>query len=147
MKNETKVNGVIGQVARIREQANLFIEQELRRVNVDGILPAHGAVLYFLFQQQEPVAIKEIVEKVGRVKSTVTGMIKTLELYGYLEKAPSPEDGRVMLVQLTGKGRAIRPQFEAVSARLQEKVYGDMAAADRQLLAGLLERILANLEK
>ncbi|VGO17635.1 hypothetical protein PDESU_06236 [Pontiella desulfatans] len=145
MTTRNPINGIIGQVARIREQANLLIEQELRNVNIAGILPAHGSILYFLFQQNEPVAMKEIVEKVGRVKSTVTGMVNTLEHYGYIEKFPSAEDGRVILVQLTEKGLAIRPEIEAISAKLIDQTYGDMPQADRTKLADLLARILDNL--
>lgn len=49
--------------------------------------------------------IKAVVESVGRVKSTVTVTIRTLEKYGYLCKFPSDTDRRVMYVELTAKGR------------------------------------------
>ena len=145
MKSKVQTDGIVGQVARIRERANLFVERELRKVNLEGVLPAHGSILYFLFQQERPISMKEVVEKVGRVKSTVTGMIKTLEQYGYVQKKASPEDGRVMLVQLTEKGRAIKPQFDAISVRLQAKLYGEMREADRAVLARLLKQVCANL--
>ena len=145
MTTQEQVKGIIGQIARIRERANLLIEQELHRANVDGILPAHGSVLYFLFQQDAPVPMKEIVEKVGRVKSTVTGMINTLEQYGYVEKSKSTDDGRVMLVQLTDKGRSVKPVFESVSKTLQEKAYGDMRTEDRVTLTHLLAQVAGNL--
>ncbi|MDZ8117977.1 MarR family winged helix-turn-helix transcriptional regulator [Pontiella agarivorans] len=136
----------MAQIGRIREHAALFIEQELKKEAIHGILPAHGIVLFFLFQQNHPVAMKEIVEKAGRVKSTVTGMVNTLEHHGYVEKFQSPEDGRVMLVQLTEKGRAIRPAFENISARMLEKLYGDMPQTDREKLIELLSQVLGNLK-
>lgn len=147
MTTKGQVNGIVGQISRIREQANLFIERELRGIQIEGILPAHGSILYFLFQQDKPVAMKEIVEKVGRVKSTVTGMIHTLEQYGYVEKFQSPEDGRVMLVQLTEQGSSLRGPVSKISDSLLEKVYGDMMPEERESLAGLLERVRRNLEK
>ncbi len=146
MTTEEQIKGIVGQIARIREQANLLIEQELRNVQIEGILPAHGAILYFLFQQNQPVAMKEIVENVGRVKSTVTGMVSTLEHYGYVRKFQSPEDGRVILVELTEKGKALEEPVGAISGRLLEKVYGTMPAADREILARLLMQIRGNLE-
>jgi DNA-binding MarR family transcriptional regulator len=146
MKNKPRINGIMAQIGRIRECAALFIEQELKKEAIHGILPAHGIVLFFLFQQHHPVAMKEIVEKAGRVKSTVTGMVNTLEHHGYVEKFQSPEDGRVMLVQLTEKGRAIQPAFEDISTHMLEKLYGDMQQADQEKLIELLSQVLGNLK-
>ena len=147
MKTQEDINGIIGEISRIRERANLLIERELRTANFRGILPAHGAILFFLFQQDKPVAMKDIVEKVGRVKSTVTGMINTLEQYGYVKKEQSPEDGRVMLVKLTDKGRSLKPVAEHISAKLVEKTYGDMPEQHRIRLAEDLHQVRLNLEK
>ncbi len=146
MTEKPHINGIMAQIGRIREHAALFIEQELKRNEIHGILPAHGIVLFFLFQQQHPVAMKEIVEKAGRVKSTVTGMVNTLEHHGYVEKFQSPQDGRVMLVQLTEKGRSIRPAFEEISGRMLDKLYGGMPPADREKLVDQLTQLLQNLK-
>ncbi|QBG48508.1 MarR family transcriptional regulator [Verrucomicrobia bacterium S94] len=146
MTEKPHINGIMAQIGRIREHAALFIEQGLKEENIKGILSAHGIVLFFLFQQQHPVAMKEIVEKTGRVKSTVTGMINTLEHHGYVEKFRSPEDRRVILVQLTEKGREIRPAFERISTGMLEKLYGDMPQTDREKLIELLSQILDNLK-
>ncbi len=146
MIEEAQIKGIVGQIARIREQANLFIERELARLNIKGILPAHGSILYFLFKQNEPVAMKVLVEETGRVKSTITGMVNTLEQYGYVEKFQSSVDGRVMLVKLTDKGKSIEKPFLDISEKLQNKVYGDMPQEDRETLIRLLMQVCQNLE-
>lgn len=138
--------GILGQISRIREQANLLIEQELRNCDIEGILPAHGSILIYLFSQDKAVPMKQIVEKVGRVKSTVTGMIKTLEQYGYVEKFQSAEDGRIMLVQLTDKGRTLKSPMKDISTSLIKKVYGDMPESNRETLTALLQQVRSNLE-
>lgn len=147
MNSFNKNFGVINQTARIRELANLFIEKELRKLNIDGVLPAHGSIFVFLFNQNQAVPMKDIVGKVGRVKSTVTGMINTLEQHGYLTKYPSAEDGRVILVELTEKGRQMKPIFESISKDLIGKAYGEMAEADRDFLIDKLIQIRTNLEQ
>lgn len=147
MTTQAQTKGVMGQIGRIREQVGLFVEQELKRKEIHGILPAHAAVFLFLFEQNEPVAMKEIVEQIGRVKSTVTGMVNTLEHHGYVEKTQSHEDGRVMLVQLSDKGWSIRPAFEKILDRVLIKIYGDMPDEDRQTLLRLLTQVVSNLEK
>ena len=139
--------GIIGQIARIREQANLLIEAELRRRSVEGIVPAHGAVLAFLFQQSKPVPIKAVVENVRRVKSTVTVMINTLEKHGYIRKSPSESDNRVTYVELTPKGRRFRKDFDEISRVLVNRIYGDMSEKDRERLVKQLENIESNLNE
>lgn len=139
--------GIIAQIARIRESANALIEAELRKRSIKGIVPAHGAVLQFLFQQSKPVPIKAVVEKVGRVKSTVTVMINNLERHGYVQKLPCDSDSRVTLVQLTPAGRKLRKDFDQISKTLMDKVYGDMKEKDRQVLVDLLDVIENNLRR
>ena len=137
--------GIIGQIARIREQANLLIEAELLRRSVEGIVPAHGSVLAFLFQQSKPVPIKAVVENVRRVKSTVTVMINTLEKHGYVRKLPSESDNRVTYVELTPKGRRFRKDFDEISRTLLSKLYDEMSEKDRERLVRQLEKIESNL--
>lgn len=138
-------SGVVALIARIRESANLLIEHELKARGIKGIVPAHGAVLNFLFRQSEPVPIKSVVRHIGRVKSTTTGIVATLERHGYLYRQGCCEDARSVRIGLTGKGRALMQDFEQISARLLERVYGDMPADDRRRLLELLARIEANL--
>lgn len=137
--------GIVGQIARIREQANLLIERELRDRSIAGIVPAHGSVLNFLFQQTRPVPIKAVVEEVRRVKSTVTAMVNTLERHGYVRKKPCRTDNRVTYVELTRKGRKLRSDFDEISRLLLRRVYGDMNEKNRERLVRQLEQIEQNL--
>ncbi len=141
------MQGIVGRVARIRELANAIIDRELASRRLEGLQPAHGSVLAFLFGQQKPVPVKEIVERVGRVKSTVTGMVNTLERHGYVHKTPSAEDGRVVYVELTQKGDALRAEFDAISKALLDSVYGKMPRRDREVLVQLLSRVESNLRE
>ncbi len=122
-----------------------MIEEELRSRSITGLLPAHGAVLSYLFRQRRAVAIKEVVKRVGRVKSTVTGMLNTLDQHGYVHKTPSDTDRRVVLVELTKKGRALKPDFDHISERLIRRLYGSMSQQDRETLFRLLSELERNL--
>jgi DNA-binding MarR family transcriptional regulator len=137
--------GIIAQIARIRELANTLIEMELRKRSIDGIVPAHGPVLVFLFQQKKPVPIKSVVEKVGRVKSTVTVMINTIERHGYLRKLACETDNRITMIELTQKGRKLRKDFDEISKILRDKLYGNMNMKDREYLVNLLDSIEKNM--
>jgi len=144
MKNKSP-KGIIDQISKIREAANLLIERELNLRKIEGVVPAHGMVFAFLFQQQGPVPIMSLVKESGRAKSTVTGIVKTLERYGYIYRQASPEDGRSFHIGLTEKGWSIKSDFEEISDLLIRKVYGDMATEDQESLVALLAQIEKNL--
>ncbi|MBN1360579.1 MAG: winged helix DNA-binding protein [Sedimentisphaerales bacterium] len=141
------VRGIAGQIGRIREKANALIEMELKSRGIKGVVPAHGPVLAFLLQQNEPVPIKAVVETVQRVKSTITVTVSTLEKHGYLRKLPCETDARVTYVELTPKGRRLRKAFEEISRALLNKLYGDMSDKERERLVRQLDRIEANLSQ
>ncbi|HNY76923.1 MAG: winged helix DNA-binding protein [Sedimentisphaerales bacterium] len=141
------VNGIAGQIGRIREKANALVEDELKRRNIKGIVAAHGHVLAFLLRQKRPVAIREVVEHVRRVKSTVTVTIRTLERHGYVRKSPSETDARVTYVELTAKGRGLQKDFEEISEMLRSRLYGDMSEKDRERLVKQLDGIEENLSQ
>ncbi len=122
-----------------------MVEKELHDRGIKGVVPAHGPVLSFLLQQSEPVPIRAVVERVRRVKSTVTVTISTLEKHGYLRKFPSETDARVTYVELTPKGRGLQKDFEAISLALRSKLYGDMSERDRERLVKQLDEIEENL--
>lgn len=140
-------NGILGRIATIREAANLFLERELHARGMTGIVPAHGSVLHFLFRQSKPVPIKALVQQIGRVKSTVTGIVNTLERHGYLFKQGCDQDARSVRIGLTEKGWALKPDFDQISAKLLAQVFGDMPEPDRQRLMELLAKIEDNLKE
>ncbi len=143
--NNKNTEGIVAQIARIRESANALIEAELRKRSIEGIVPAHGAAFVFLFRLQKPVPIKAVVDGTGRVKSTVTVMINTLEKYGYVQKSPCRTDSRVTYVELTPKGRKLKKDFDEISTILREKIYGNMSRKDREVLIELLTEIEQNM--
>lgn len=138
-------DSLVERISRIRDLSHLLIERELAARGIRGVLPAHGGVLAFLFRQTAPVPIKDLVAFTGRAKSTVTGVVQTLERHGYLERLVDQSDSRVWAIRLTSQGRALRADFEEISRQLLEAAYGRMAQQDRETLIGLLAQIEHNL--
>ena len=141
------IRGIAGQIARIREKVHALVEKELRHRGMKGIVPAHGAVLAFLFRESKPVPIKAVVENVRRVKSTVTVMIDTLEKHGYIRRIRCETDSRITYVELTPKGRSLRKDFEEISQVLLGRLYGEMGEKDRDRLVKQLDVIEGNLDR
>jgi len=137
--------GIVDLIDRIRDRANTIIVGELKSRGITDILPAHGRALAALYEAEGPIPIKEVTESTGRVKSTMTVMIRTLEKNGYVTRTPCSDDGRSVLVSLTEKGRRLFPAFQEISNLLIDAVYGDMSGGERELLVGLLVRMDENL--
>jgi DNA-binding MarR family transcriptional regulator len=130
-------------ISRIREKANRFILQELKKHNLAGIVPSHGDILVALYLHH-PLTMKNLAEMIDRDKSTVTTLVDKLIRLGYVEKKTHPEDNRMTLVFLTGKGRGLKPAFLGISEALQAKVYKSLTGKERRTLVDLLRRISDN---
>ena len=63
--------------SRIRKAADKFIENELKKSGLDGIVPSHGDIIaYLLLNGKTPM--QEIAKKVDRTKATTTVLIDKL---------------------------------------------------------------------
>jgi DNA-binding MarR family transcriptional regulator len=74
----------------------------------------------------------------------VTTLVDKLIALDYVEKVKDDPDSRVTLVKLTEQGKALKPDFEEISARLLSKVYEGISAEEQQGLVALLSRIRNN---
>jgi MarR family transcriptional regulator, lower aerobic nicotinate degradation pathway regulator len=75
-------------------------------------------------------------------KSSVSGLVERAERRGLVTRAPSPADGRAVLVSLTKDGRMLvaeaASQFEADVLALLNR----LSPSDRGALSGLVSRLL-----
>ncbi|MBN2301677.1 MAG: MarR family transcriptional regulator [Lentisphaerae bacterium] len=141
----TGPNAIIAQIARIHEQMNRLIIQELQRRNITGIVTSHGDILAALFEYEE-LAMAEVARLIRRDKSTVTALVNKLIEAGYLEKYQSATDRRVTCLRLTDQGRALEPDFRVISEILLQRVYRGFSTDDQQTLVALLNRLHANVQ-
>ena len=86
--------------------------------------------------------INELGKLLDLDKSSVSGLVERAERRGLVTRAPSPTDGRAVLVSLTEEGRSLVGEasslFEAdVSALLQR-----LSQQDRHALTTLVTRVL-----
>lgn len=75
-------------------------------------------------------------------KSSVSGLVDRAERRGLVARAPSPTDGRVVRVELTGEGRSL---IEGASSEFAADVFAlldRLPRADRRSLASLVSRLL-----
>jgi MarR family transcriptional regulator, organic hydroperoxide resistance regulator len=89
---------------------------------------------------------RHVAEEVGISKGTLTGVLKTLETRGLVERHDHPDDGRLVLVRLTGKGEKLMTRlFPAFNAE-EAFVARPLNSKQRTGLADSLRAIVSHLE-
>lgn len=138
---ETK--DIISLICKIRYKANRFIINEMDRYGMKGFATSHGDILCQLLKN-EKLTMKELSEKVGKDKSTITALVNKLVDQGYVEKVRDEQDSRIVFVMLTEKGRGIGPVFNKISDELIKTVYKDIPDQEREELVKTLLKIKNN---
>ncbi|MEM9105264.1 MAG: MarR family transcriptional regulator, partial [Pseudomonadota bacterium] len=100
-----------------------------------------GGMLLQSLNEIEPAPIQKLVELMGRDKSQMTRLIQMLEGRGYLQRQPSPTDGRVSLLRLTSKGSAFVGEIGVLMSDVIDDVLSPLNAEERDVLASLLRKV------
>ena len=141
-----EIRGIVRKVSLIRHQANEFMRNELDNAGFNDVETAHGTIFEILLTSPPPITMKTFVEKTGRAKSTITGVIDTLEARDYVERKAIPGDRRQVGVAATEKSRILESRFGSMSDRLLDTIYRDFSSEERVDLCNLLNRALDNLK-
>ena len=138
-------NAIVALIGKVKYSANIFIENELSINGIHDLSISNGSVLFILFKNNGKTTIREIVEILGKTKSTISDMILSLEKTGYVTKKQDVEDNRVVLVELTEKGYATKEVFGNVSQKLINQLYTGFSDEEKKMLMQLVLRVSDNL--
>jgi DNA-binding MarR family transcriptional regulator len=138
--------------ARATECAmNLVFTADLLVKRISGLLqpfdlsPASGLVLGILADSEMPLPPHKIAERLIISRATVTGLIDSLERRGYARRIPHRSDRRMLLVELTDKGRQVADAFRPIVHQNQKVWLGALSEADQQRLITSLQKLQATL--
>ena len=97
-------------------------------------------ITMMVFWEERQLSVKELGARLYLDSGTLTPVLKSLEKKGYVSRARSRQDERVLLVQITPEGDALKER--AIS--IPEKVAGcvRLDAAETMELYRLLHKVL-----
>ncbi|WRS31090.1 MarR family transcriptional regulator [Actinomycetaceae bacterium MB13-C1-2] len=101
-----------------------------------------GRVLAAL-KLQDKIATKDLAYVLGLHPASLNETLAKLTKEGYITREQSPEDGRVMLVKLTDKGRALQQQGHPSPLG---NVFDCLDQSEQANMAGYLDRVNAALK-
>ncbi|MGV8859102.1 MarR family winged helix-turn-helix transcriptional regulator [Rhodoglobus sp.] len=94
----------------------------------------------------EPIETRQIALEGGFSKATLTGVLSTLERRGWLTRARSVSDGRLVVVKLTDRGRELMVELFPAFNLQEQAVTGPVDPNKREELAEMLRVITAGVE-
>lgn len=88
----------------------------------------------------------EVARRLGVTPATLSESVFGHVQKGYLDQAPSSRDRRVKVLQLTDRSKTLMRQIKRLAAESEVVMARGLEDKDRERLATLLDRVLANLE-
>ena len=101
-------------------------------------------IAMLVFWEHKKMNVKELGEKLYLDSGTLTPVLKSLEAKGYVRRYRSTEDERVLLVEVTEAGRALRD--EALSVPAQRACHVVLSPEESLTLYKLLYKLLSAIE-
>lgn len=101
-------------------------------------------IAMLVFWEHKKMNVKELGEKLYLDSGTLTPVLKSLEAKGFVRRYRSTEDERVLLVEVTEAGRALRE--EALSIPAQMACHVVLSPEESLTLYKLLYKLLSAIE-
>ena len=100
-------------------------------------------VLKFLYAQPSRRArMVDIENCYSLTHPTTLGLLKNLEMKGFVTRVPNPEDARSKLISLTGKADAMQDELVSLGSAIADKLTVNLTENEKQQLAKLLQKLL-----
>ncbi|OZM79381.1 MarR family winged helix-turn-helix transcriptional regulator [Pseudonocardia sp. MH-G8] len=133
--------GVVAALVRSSFLVNAVYAESSREY---GLTSQQGQLLCVLMAQ--PYGMGELGAMLGLAKSSITGLVDRTERNGLVRREPDPQDMRAVRVALTPRGSRLAEEFYVETCRRIEELPAGLSAAERDVLADLLGRVVCDNE-
>lgn len=86
----------------------------------------------------------ELCRAMSYDSGSMTRMLDRLVKRGFVQRSPSPEDGRAVRLSLTPAGQALHPQLRPIAIAVLGEHLKGFSAEETALFMNFLERVIAN---
>ena len=137
---DTSAMGIIGRVSRLER----MIAPQLKRVFAKhNLVPWEFDVLATLRRSGHPhrLTAGQLLSAMMITSGAVTNRIDRLEAKGLIRRAPDSNDGRVVLIELTGAGRRKIDAALPDHASNEARIIAGLPRRERAMLTRLLRKL------
>jgi DNA-binding MarR family transcriptional regulator len=135
-------------IGRVRAQLLAAIDAELARDEFLAPLEVTSAqliVIVNLAGRECATSASELCKGISYDAGAMTRMLDRLEAKGLVRRTRSPDDRRLVNLELTQAGKAAYPRLREISMRVLNRSLRDFSHAEAQSLEDLLLRLGNNL--
>lgn len=135
-------------IGRVRAQLLSAIDTELTKDDFLGPLEVTAAqliVIVSLAGRECATSASELCKGISYDAGAMTRMLDRLEAKGLVRRTRSPDDRRLVNLELTQAGKAAYPRLREISMRVLNRSLGDFTRDEAKLLESLLQRLARNL--
>jgi DNA-binding MarR family transcriptional regulator len=105
-----------------------------------------GYAVLTLTCEERSVETRVAAAAIGISRGTLTGVVRTLESRTLVRRVPHCRDGRLVLLEPTTTGRRLARRLAPRVAAAEARAVGCLDGVERDVLAGLLVRLVADLK-
>jgi DNA-binding MarR family transcriptional regulator len=91
--------------------------------------------------EQDEVTFSRLAEITNNSKPTITEMINKFVRMECVYREPCPDDGRILYIRLTDKGRKIAKADQNALRRVIERMMNSLDEDETDLLIGILQKV------
>lgn len=136
---------VITRLLRLRGHIDAELESVFRAYGLSA--PDYGALVTLArISDAGGVSQQRLAEELGLTAGTVSVRVDRLVSQGLAERQADPDSKRSTLVALTAAGRELFERVVPAHLANEERVLAALSADERQLLSGLLRKLLVEFE-
>ncbi|MEA3184932.1 MAG: hypothetical protein QOJ74_1409 [Ilumatobacteraceae bacterium] len=100
-----------------------------------------------LLARQPSWRMSDLAEALRIDPSTATRAVQRLVASGLAKRCPHDDDGRVVMVEITEAGRSRHAEVNARRGELMAHMLGAFTAAERPIVADMLERFVSAIDE
>lgn len=133
-------------ITKIKQIQGRVLERLLSEHGISEFNGAQGRILFVLWEKDN-IPIRELSDKTGLAKTTLTSMLDRLEGSGHITRAFDPADRRTVRIRLTENARSLHEKYEEVSEEMNVIFYRGFGDDEILAFEKMLGKILENLIK
>ncbi|MDD5712466.1 MAG: MarR family transcriptional regulator [Smithellaceae bacterium] len=133
-------------VTRVSLAATSVFKRAFAEAGLTELRPAYMGVLMCLWNE-DGLKVIELGRRAGLEPSTMTGLIDRMERDGLVTRVPDPEDRRVLKINLTEAGSAIKDTVAEKVDLVMGQVLSNVDTDDLAQLKDTLRQILTNIHE
>jgi len=126
--------------------ADLLVKRIGTLLQPFNLTSTSGLVLSILADSESPLPPNEIADRLIVSRATVTGLLDSLERQAYIRRLPHPSDRRMILVEITDKGKQVANAFRPIVHLYQKQWLEVLGETEQQQLIVALHRLQESLQ-